>query len=187
MEVDSICRETGFLAISGHGVPQDVDRCGVVEGARLFRPAARGEACGEGAVSRLPLRLSAAAGGGAGEVARVSKPRPTSRRASTAGRLRRRRGSADPEALGFCYAPTIWPSEPAGFVEAWQAYYRAMEGPGAAADAGLRRRPRSRQKTTSSRSSTSRSARCARSTIPSRRRRPCRDSFGPGRIATMAA
>jgi isopenicillin N synthase-like dioxygenase len=36
-------------------------------------------------------------------------------------------GLADPEALGFCYAPTIWPSDPAGFVEAWQAYYRAME------------------------------------------------------------
>ena len=37
-------------------------------------------------------------------------------------------GLADPDALGFCYAPTIWPGEPAGFVEAWQAYYRAMEG-----------------------------------------------------------
>lgn len=33
----------------------------------------------------------------------------------------------DPEALGFCYAATIWPEAPEGFVEAWKAYYRAME------------------------------------------------------------
>ena len=36
-------------------------------------------------------------------------------------------GLTDPEALAFCYAETIWPAAPAGFVSAWQSYYRAME------------------------------------------------------------
>ena len=34
---------------------------------------------------------------------------------------------SDPEALGFCFAPTIWPEAPPGFHEAWRAYYRALE------------------------------------------------------------
>jgi isopenicillin N synthase-like dioxygenase len=33
----------------------------------------------------------------------------------------------DPEALGFCYAATLWPDAPGGFAEAWKTYYRAME------------------------------------------------------------
>ena len=36
-------------------------------------------------------------------------------------------GLDDPEALAFCYAETIWPPAPAGFVGAWKAYYAAME------------------------------------------------------------
>jgi len=36
-------------------------------------------------------------------------------------------GLDDEQALAFCYADTIWPAEPAGFREAWTAYYRAME------------------------------------------------------------
>jgi isopenicillin N synthase-like dioxygenase len=34
---------------------------------------------------------------------------------------------SDSDALAFCYAPTIWPARPDGFVEAWRAYYAAME------------------------------------------------------------
>ncbi|HMQ57094.1 MAG TPA: 2OG-Fe(II) oxygenase family protein, partial [Rhizobiaceae bacterium] len=36
-------------------------------------------------------------------------------------------GLADPDALAFCYAPTIWPDRPDGFREAWTAYYHEME------------------------------------------------------------
>ncbi|WP_245463278.1 MULTISPECIES: hypothetical protein [unclassified Mesorhizobium] len=36
-------------------------------------------------------------------------------------------GIKDPEALAFCYAETIWPAEPEGFIEAWKAYYAALE------------------------------------------------------------
>jgi isopenicillin N synthase-like dioxygenase len=36
-------------------------------------------------------------------------------------------GLTDKDALSFCYAETIWPESPAGFRQAWQDYYRAME------------------------------------------------------------
>ena len=74
-------------------------------------------------------------------------------------------GLTDPQALGFCYAPTIWPAEPAGFADAWRAYYRAMEGPGAPADGLFAVALDLRQNPSSIRSSISRSARFAHSTI----------------------
>ena len=43
------------------------------------------------------------------------------------GPVRAPAGLADPEALGFCFAPTIWPEAPDGFRAAWRAYYAAME------------------------------------------------------------
>ena len=36
-------------------------------------------------------------------------------------------GMTEQEALGFCYAATIWPDAPEGFADAWKAYYRSME------------------------------------------------------------
>ena len=35
-------------------------------------------------------------------------------------------GITDPDALAFCYQPTLWPEQP-GFRPAWEAYYAAME------------------------------------------------------------
>lgn len=35
-------------------------------------------------------------------------------------------GITDPDALAFCYQPTLWP-DLSGFRPAWEAYYRAME------------------------------------------------------------
>ena len=35
-------------------------------------------------------------------------------------------GLTDQEALSFCYAATIWPTEPEKFRPAWEAYYRAV-------------------------------------------------------------
>jgi isopenicillin N synthase-like dioxygenase len=36
-------------------------------------------------------------------------------------------GLTDPQALAFCYAETIGPESPDGFVDAWKAYYASME------------------------------------------------------------
>ncbi len=125
-EVDRICRETGFLAISGHDVPQDVVDA-VWSKARAFfdlplaaKLAAKGPYPGY-PYGYLPPEAEALA-----KSREVETP-PDLKESFNGGPIAAPLGLADPEALGFCYAPTIWPSNPAGFVEAWQAYYRAME------------------------------------------------------------
>jgi isopenicillin N synthase-like dioxygenase len=52
---------------------------------------------------------------------------PDQKESFNGGPERPPKGLTDPEALNFCFAPTIWPAAPQGFREAWRAYYRAME------------------------------------------------------------
>ena len=126
VEVDGICRETGFLAISGHGVPQETIDA-VWSKARTFfdlpleaKLAAKAPYPGY-PYGYLPPQAEALA------KSRDVETPPDLKESFNGGPLAAPPGLNDPEALGFCYAPTIWPSEPAGFVEAWQAYYSAME------------------------------------------------------------
>ncbi len=125
-EVDSICRETGFLAIAGHGVPE-----AVIEGA--WRQAE--------AFFALPVeRKRAAAPPYAGypygwlgmETESLARSREVEapwdlKESFNSGPAHPPVGLTDPEALAFCYAANLWPNEPPGFREAWQAYYSAME------------------------------------------------------------
>jgi isopenicillin N synthase-like dioxygenase len=124
-EVDEICRTTGFLAVSGHGVPEPVV-AGIWTSARAFfdlpaeeKQKARApypgypygylgpnvEALAKSRGADTPPDLKESFNGGPGA------PPP---------------GLTDPQALAFCYAPTIWPEAPAGFRTAWQAYYAEM-------------------------------------------------------------
>src|SRR5690606_8627111 len=43
------------------------------------------------------------------------------------GPLRVPEGITDPDAHSFCYQPTPYPEDVAGFKEAWTTYYAAME------------------------------------------------------------
>jgi isopenicillin N synthase-like dioxygenase len=125
-EVDRICRETGFLAVSGHGVPQGVVDA-VWSKARAFfdlpleaKLEARAPYPGY-PYGYLPPQAEALA------KSRSVETPPDLKESFNGGPLAAPHGLTDPEALSFCYAPTIWPREPAGFAEAWQGYYRAME------------------------------------------------------------
>ena len=125
-EVDDICRTTGFLAVSGHGVPQaTIDAAW--NAARAFfdlpledKQKARAPYAGYpyGYLGHGVEALAKSKG--------VETP-PDLKESFNGGPLSTPPGLSDPEALAFCYAETIWPPGPAGFVEAWKAYYRSME------------------------------------------------------------
>jgi isopenicillin N synthase-like dioxygenase len=125
-EVDAICRATGFLAISGHSVAQDVID-GVWSKAHAFfdlPPETK-----EQVRAPYPGYPYGYLGPGAEALAK-SKGQdtpPDLKESFNGGPLAVPEGLTDPEALAFCYAETIWPEAPEGFVPAWQAYYRAME------------------------------------------------------------
>lgn len=125
-EVDRICRTTGFLAIRNHGVAQEaID--GVWEKASAFfdlppddkrKAAAPYPGYPYGYLGPKLEALAKSKG--------VDTP-PDLKESFNGGPQSAPSGIADEDALGFCYAPTIWPEAPVGFRDAWQRYYAAME------------------------------------------------------------
>jgi isopenicillin N synthase-like dioxygenase len=126
LEVDAICRTTGFLAIADHGIPQAVIDAMWGKAAAFFD-----EPVGVKQAAKIPYpgypygymgpnseALAASRG--------VATP-PDLKESFNGGPLDVPPGMTDKSALDFCYAPTIWPSAPEGFRPAWEAYYRALE------------------------------------------------------------
>jgi isopenicillin N synthase-like dioxygenase len=125
-ELDAICRQTGFLALSGHGVPQEI-----MDGAWFKARAFFDLPAEEKQKARAP-RPGYPYGylGPEAEALARSKGEdtpPDLKESFNGGPLGVPEGLDDPQALAFCYAATIWPDAPAGFRPAWEAYYRAME------------------------------------------------------------
>jgi isopenicillin N synthase-like dioxygenase len=126
LEVDAICRTTGFLAIADHGVPEAVIADAWSKATGLFdqpvevKQAAKAPYAGYPYGYLGPNSEALAASRG------VETP-PDLKESFNGGPLDVPPGMTDREALAFCYAPTIWPAAPDGFREAWEAYYRAME------------------------------------------------------------
>jgi isopenicillin N synthase-like dioxygenase len=125
-EVDAICRNTGFLAVANHGVPQAIID-GVWSKARAFfdlpyEEKMRAKAPYVGyPYGYLGPELEALA-----KSRDVESP-PDLKESFNGGPASAPAGMTDPEALKFCYAETIWPEAPVGFREAWRAYYSALE------------------------------------------------------------
>jgi isopenicillin N synthase-like dioxygenase len=125
-EVDAICRSTGFLALVGHGVPQGVIDAAWTKAQAFFDlPPEQKRRAG----APYPGYPYGYLGPKLESLARsrdVDAP-PDLKESFNGGPARAPVGMTDPEALAFCYAATIWPEAPEGFVEAWRAYYAAME------------------------------------------------------------
>lgn len=126
VQVDGICRATGFLAISNHSVPKPV-----IDSAWNMAQAFFSQPADEKQKARAPFPgyPYGYLGPGTEALAKskgVDTP-PDLKESFNGGPLAVPPGLTDPEALAFCYAETIWPAGPAGFVEAWKAYYSAME------------------------------------------------------------
>ncbi|MEQ1955555.1 isopenicillin N synthase family dioxygenase [Mesorhizobium yinganensis] len=125
-EVDAICRTTGFLAISGHGVSHPtIDT--VWSKAHDFFDLSIADK--EQVRAPFPGYPYGYLGPGAEALAKSKgeDTPPDLKESFNGGPLAVPEGLTDPQALAFCYADTIWPRKPDGFVEAWKAYYRAME------------------------------------------------------------
>jgi isopenicillin N synthase-like dioxygenase len=125
-DVDRICRATGFLAVSGHSVPQKtID--GIWSAARAFFDLPQPEK--DMVRAPFPGYPYGYLGQGAEALAKSkgNETPPDLKESFNGGPLGVPLGLSDPEALAFCYADTIWPDRPSGFVDAWKAYYRSME------------------------------------------------------------
>ena len=122
-EVDRICRESGFLVLEGHGVPENVisavwrscwDFFDQPPGFKRALTPKVGDPYGY--LGPKAEALAASKG--------VETP-PDLKESFNGGPLTVPEG-ASPEAMGFCYAPTPFP-DLNGFEQAWKAYYAALE------------------------------------------------------------
>ncbi len=124
--VDRICRETGFLAVAGHGVNAAViDDIWAATRGFFDLPAAEKHAV-------APPRPGDPYGYLGPGTEALAKSRghdtpPDLKESFNGGPASVPDGMNDPDALAFCYAPTPWPAAPTGFRAAWLAYYRDME------------------------------------------------------------
>lgn len=122
--VDRICRETGFLVLEGHGVPQDVIDAVWAAAAAFFAQDLAAKQTVRAPYVGYPYGYlgpdSEALARSQGEVTP-----PDLKESFNGGPLSVAAG-ASADALAFCYQPTLWPDLP-GFRAAWEAYYAAME------------------------------------------------------------
>lgn len=125
-EVDAICRTTGFLAISGHGVPQDIIDAAWTKALAFFELSPEQKRRASAPYPGYPYGYLGPELESLARSREVDAP-PDLKESFNGGPARAPEGMSDPEALAFCYAATIWPEAPEGFVEAWRAYYAAME------------------------------------------------------------
>ena len=125
-ELDRICRTTGFLAVTGHGVPE-ATISSAWEHARAFfdlPPEEKREA--RAPYPGYPYGYLGPELESLAKSRNVDSP-PDLKESFNGGPSATPEGVVDPDALAFCYAATIWPERPAGFRDAWLTYYRAME------------------------------------------------------------
>lgn len=124
VELDRICRDTGFLVLDGHGVDPAVIAA-VWAAAQAFFAQ---DAATKQAVSPPYQGYPYGYLGPDTEALARSKGEdtPPDLKESFNGGPLRVPADASPDAMAFCYQPTLWP-DLLGFRPAWEAYYAAME------------------------------------------------------------
>ncbi|AVA22009.1 MULTISPECIES: 2OG-Fe(II) oxygenase family protein [unclassified Rhizobium] len=125
-EVDEICRSTGFLAIANHGVDEAVIQAVWAKTHAFFDRPADVKQRAKAPYPGYPYGYLGPGTEALSKSRNIDTP-PDLKESFNGGPLAVPAGMTDPEALGFCYAATIWPDGPEGFADAWKAYYRSME------------------------------------------------------------
>ena len=125
-KLDSICSDTGFLVLEGHGVSnavidaqwQVVSEFFSLPNEEKQQVAVPYAGYPYGWIGPNKEALAASKG---------EKTPPDLKESFNGGPLNVPNGIKDARAYDFCYQPTIWP-ELDGFKNAWQTYYLEMEG-----------------------------------------------------------
>jgi len=123
--IDGVCRDTGFLAITGHGVPQEIISA-TWDSARAFfdlpmekklsvKMPYEGYPYGYAPFQAETLAKSL------GE-----ETPPDLKETFSIGPLHVAAVAEDDPYADFRYAENQWPAEPAGLQGAWSAYYRSL-------------------------------------------------------------
>ncbi len=124
-EIDRACRETGFLVVTGHQVPPRTVQAAFAAAFRFFDAPEDlkrstmprdGRVRGYTPMGRLALARSLGA----------ESPTDLSERFRL-GAFGFPEDEYHASRANGCFAPNIWPDDPAGFRWALEAYYRAME------------------------------------------------------------
>jgi len=126
--VDDICRSLGFLVIDNHGVPRQVAAAAWTAARQFFDlPLAAKLKCSAHGSPRgyFPFEEESLA-----RTRGVAAP-PDRKEAFSSGPLAPPAGHEPGAGFDFFYGENRWPTAPAGFRDAWIAYYRAMEALGA--------------------------------------------------------
>lgn len=123
--VDDVCRTTGFLAIVGHGVPEEVS-AGVQSTAKSFFDLPLDQKL-EVKMPHVgypygyaPLQAEALAGSLGDETP------PDLKETFSIGPPDRLPVNSEYSDLDFRFAPNLWPVEPVEFKDSWSDYYRTM-------------------------------------------------------------
>lgn len=124
-DIDEICRDTGFLVLTGHGVSDKIIDDIWTAAQAFFAQDAAAKQSVAAPYAGYPYGYL----GPNSEALARSKGEdtpPDLKESMNGGPLHTPSGMTDPDALSFCYQPTLWPDLP-GFRAAWEAYYSAME------------------------------------------------------------
>jgi isopenicillin N synthase-like dioxygenase len=123
--VDEVCRETGFLAIVGHGIPE-ATLSGAWNAARAFFDLPMEKKLeSKMPYTGYPYGYSPLQAEALAKSLGEETP-PDLKESFSIGPLEHRPHSGNEPDADFRFAENIWPKEPANFRIAWSAYYRAM-------------------------------------------------------------
>lgn len=123
--VDRICRHTGFLAISDHGLSEELLR-DVWAATRAFFDLPTGQKLeSKASVDGYPYGYFPMATESLARSRGEAAP-PDLKESFNIGPLTRPAELNRNKDTDFCFAPNIWPTQPANIEATWTAYYRAM-------------------------------------------------------------
>jgi isopenicillin N synthase-like dioxygenase len=123
--VDEICRQTGFLAITGHGIPDETIALAWNSARAFFDLPVEKKLAVKMRYEGYPYGYSPLQSEALAKSKGEDTP-PDIKETFNIGPLKVPPHTGNEPFADFRYATNIWPNEPAEFEQAWSDYYRAL-------------------------------------------------------------